>query len=992
MNPQRQSNRLPGLRAARQLAWTALAFLFVQAAAISSAFATDYTVTKTTDTNDGLCDSLDCSLREAIITANANAGADRILLGSGLLYALSIGPFDGSGALIPGAGDFDITGPLTIEGNGSTVDGGGIDRVFDVHGVIAVTINNLTIRNGTAKGFLSLGGGLNIRGGSVVLNNSTVTANSTAVESGERDDGGGIAVVGSFNPVTGTATLASLSLNNSTVSNNTASNGGGIVCVLCALTIANSTIAGNTANLGDGGGIQLTGNSSTGSVTSSTMTLNTVSGGGARGGALSVPVGTSTSTLSRTRIVSNTGTTGSGVFNIFATITATNNWWGCNFGPGAGGAGCASTPNSVAGAVTTSPFLVLKSSASPTSVLPGGSSTMTADLTFNSVDTDTTAGGTIPNGTLVTFSGTLGTFAAPSSPITNGKTADVYTASAVAGTAILNASFDGQTVSPAVLVGTPPATGTRVRNDFNHDGLSDLGVFRPSLGRFLIAGMPGTDWGAAGDLPVAGDFDGDGNPDVAVFRPANGTWYIAGGATIVWGAAGDIPVPGDYDGDGTTDIAVFRPSTGMFYIRNGASVAWGLSGDLPVVGDYDGDGRADIAVYRPATGTWYIRNIASVVYGFAADIPVPADYNGDGLIDIAVFRPSTGTWFIKDQYTQVWGASGDVPVPLDRDGDGRAELGVFRRATGIWYFKNHLTDTSETVPLGLSGDIPLNRAMPPVQTRFGDYDGDRKADLTVFRPSTGDWVSLRSLSGMTDYTLRTWGLSSDLPVGRDYDGDGKIDPAVYRPSLGRWLVLQSSTNFTAYVSQDWGLSSDTPVPADYDGDGKADFAVFRPSLGRWVILLSSTGNTSYVLYDWGLSGDIPMPADYDGDGRADLAVFRPSTGQWFILNRFASTYTIADWGVSGDVPVAADFDGDGKADLAVFRPSLGRWFIRSSIDGAYTIADWGLSGDTLVPADYDGDGKADIAVCRPSTGMWYVRGLFNRSWGLSGDIGVLKNP
>jgi hypothetical protein len=24
--------------------------------------------------------------------------------------------------------------------------------------------------------------------------------------------------------------------------------------------------------------------------------------------------------------------------------------------------------------------------------------------------------------------------------------------------------------------------------------------------------------------------------------------------------------------------------------------------------------------------------------------------------------------------------------------------------------------------------------------------------------------------------------------------------------------------------------------------------------------------------------------------------------------------------------------------------------------------------------------------------MWYVRGLFNRSWGLSGDIGVLKNP
>ena len=77
-------------------------------------------------------------------------------------------------------------------------------------GNFTVTINNLTITNGLASGFLSLGGGLNIRGATVVLNSCTVTGNSTAIENGARDDGGGIAVVGSFNAATGIATLASL--------------------------------------------------------------------------------------------------------------------------------------------------------------------------------------------------------------------------------------------------------------------------------------------------------------------------------------------------------------------------------------------------------------------------------------------------------------------------------------------------------------------------------------------------------------------------------------------------------------------------------------------------------------------------------------------------------------------------------------------------------------------------------------------------------------
>jgi hypothetical protein len=529
--------------------------------------------------------------------------------------------------------------------------------------------------------------------------------------------------------------------------------------------------------------------------------------------------------------------------------------------------------------------------------------------------------------------------------------------------------------------------------DFNGDTLADVGVFRPEIGRWFVSGGATTDFGAAGDMPVQGDYNGDGTTEIAVFRPSNGTWYVRGGATVVWGAPGDIPVPADYDANGTTDIAVFRPSTGTFYVRNGVTVAWGAAGDLPVPGDYNGDGAADFAVYRPSTGAWFIRNGVTANFGFAGDIPVPADYNGDGRVDIAVFRPSTGSWMVKDQFTQTWGAvsNGDIPVPLDRNGDGIAELGIFRRATGTWYFKNRVTDATETVVWGRSGDIPLGRQMPVVGPKFGDFDGDRRADLTVFRPSTGDWVSLRSVNGMTDYTVVTWGLSTDTPVGRDYDGDNKADPAIYRPSTGDWYIRNSASGFTTTTLYNLGLTgAPVPVPGDYDGDGRADAAVFRSSSGTWTIRFSS--NADVVNIDFGLPGDVPVPADYDGDGRDDPAVFRPSTGTWYLFNRLLGTYTTADWGLSGDVPTAADFDGDGRADLTVFRPSLGRWFIKSSIDGSYTVADWGLTGDTLVPADYDGDGKVDIAVFRPTTGSWYVRGLINRSWGVSGDVAALKNP
>ncbi|CAN5343795.1 hypothetical protein BH10ACI1_BH10ACI1_09630 [soil metagenome] len=191
----------------------------------------------------------------------------------------------------------------------------------------------------------------------------------------------------------------------------------------------------------------------------------------------------------------------------------------------------------------------------------------------------------------------------------------------------------------------------------------------------------------------------------------------------------------------------------------------------------------------------------------------------------------------------------------------------------------------------------------------------------------------------------------------DYDGDGRADVSVFRPSTNRWYEYLSGNN--AVVEQTFGLSGDVLAPADYDGDGKTDIAIFRPATGDWWYL--SSINNAQVQNHWGGSGDIPRPSDFDGDGKADFVVFRPAENNWY---RFGSTgaVSIINFGLAGDKPVTGDFDGDGKSDVAIYRPSTGTWWYRSSINNAQIATQFGISSDFPSAADFDGDGKTDFAV------------------------------
>ena len=95
------------------------------------------------------------SLRAAIIAANANGEDNTIVLGAGT-YKLTIADTNGQEGTAA-EGDLDLTSAghaITIQGRsaGATIiDGGGIDRVFQVMDGVNATISGLTIQNGDTQ-------------------------------------------------------------------------------------------------------------------------------------------------------------------------------------------------------------------------------------------------------------------------------------------------------------------------------------------------------------------------------------------------------------------------------------------------------------------------------------------------------------------------------------------------------------------------------------------------------------------------------------------------------------------------------------------------------------------------------------------------------------------------------------------------------------------------------------------------------------------------
>ena len=259
----------------------ATASAFTLLALASPASAATINVNTTNDENNG---DADCSLREAVITANDNVPpASGCTPGTGPGDTINV-PAGRYTLEIPGAseddsqtGDLDIQEPVTIAGAGARgviVDAGELDRVFHVlfvqNGDRVGPAGQLPDGERTVVSGLTMTGGSGGGGdGGGLRSESDLDLREVTID-GNRADEGGAAQLGNGN----------VRIVRSTLSDNVATNthgGGAIHNNTNNLTIDTSTVSGNRTN-GQGGAILEHGGVLT--LVSSTIVKNLAEGGG----------------------------------------------------------------------------------------------------------------------------------------------------------------------------------------------------------------------------------------------------------------------------------------------------------------------------------------------------------------------------------------------------------------------------------------------------------------------------------------------------------------------------------------------------------------------------------------------------------------------------------------------------------------------------------------------------------------------------------------
>ncbi len=992
-------------------------FAFIFLLSVITINAATFTVTKTADTNDGVCDT-DCSLREAVAQANAASDSDVINFDAAI--------FSTPQTIVLTSGEISIalSQSTTINGPGAqllTISGNNQSRIFFSNWGTVINLSNMTLTGGYA----TYGGAIAFSN-TVTLSNMVITGNTA-----EGNGGQGEIFFGSGGGVYGTS---SMTIVNCVFSNNLAngsfkSSGGAIHFNSSSNVIINSTFTNNTARGKNGAngtlnqGAAALGGALSGGASTFNSTFNgnqaiggnggvlgdgrTGDGGAALGGAIysngstrvlnSTINGNSAVSGGSGNVTGNAGPAqGGGIYDVnleIANSTVVNNTAASSSGfvggnaQGGGLYGGISqwkiinstiTGNGVSGGVGVLNNGLVQGGGVYSRPETGQSSAFRNNI----VAENTALAGADVFGTYVNATNNLIGVGEPSTGITNGVNGNLVgsTGSPLDPGLAALADNGGFTKTRSLLETSPAINAgdkTFAINPMTNQALSfdqrsrqrvvptggqiDIGAFE-----FGAVNAPAP---SAPDLQNASD-TGINNTD-NITRASSATFVVSNvmlGATIELIREGAVVASGTVTNtSGTiilTDSTPPLDATVVYIARqiipgatSASATALNVTFDntAPTVTINQASGQADPTRTQPVNFTAVF---SEPIDGFSPSNVSLAGSTANVSSALITNTFQTSTVFnvaVRNVTANFLKVIASVPASSLRDIAGNFNLA------------STSTDNSVTLD-NVAPSVTINQAAG-------------QADPTSQQPLRFAVVFSESVSGFEANDISLLGSTANVSSAQiTITGSGAaylveisniLSGGQVRASIpaGRATDSLGNTNTASTSTDNTVTLVNKQKFADFDGDGKTDIGIFRSSDGSWWYSRSS--DNEFRVFSFGTQSDIITPGDYTGDGKADIAIFRPSTGEWYIMRSDDNSFFSFPFGAAGDVPVPNDYDGDGKTDAAVFRPSSGEWFILNSNGSGTSIVQFGSAEDKPVPADFDGDGKADIAIFRPSDGSWW---------------------
>jgi CSLREA domain-containing protein len=816
--------------------------------------AATYIVTRADDRNGVCISGVDCSLREAINSANISADSDTVNFATGLTNQ----------TITLVLGQLPITSTINIDATGVnnlSISGNNASRVFSIFsGGYIVVMTNFRIINGNAVN--NDGGAISNNGGLLTLNNMIIEANTSNLSCG------GIYTYNNGNRLT---------INNSSIINNTAQENAGIYSSKSIVTLTNVTISGNKATRNAAGGIHLSEGEL--NIIGGTISYNTagIGGGGiyAFNSAVSITgavisynranrdgggIATSGGTLSMTNSVvssnsaegggggeflagvqyiknttfnnntSRSGTYGGGGIYIQGILTMVNSTVSGNTASNHGGG--IYIDGRFGGLVTIKNVTVAKNT---TSLSEGGGIYNSGSLTMaNTIVSDNTAPAnqdlsgsfTSLGNNLVRNRGSSTGYVALDLPNGSDPKLDILknngglsqTHALMIGSAAIDTGNNAQaldTDNMTPLLFDQRGTGYPRIVDWDGNGSAtvDIGSFERQVSVCETPNFTATSYGVNGvpQSVTTGDFNRDGKLDIAAATSPSTVSVLLGNGTggfstptYYAGVNNSFSITtGDFNGDSKIDLAaanrdsdnvsiLMGTGTGVFDTATNFGVGVGTGPFSVTSGDFNGDGKLDIA-----TANLYANNV-SVLIG-----------NGTGSF-------SAATTFIVDIFPRSISTA-------DFNGDGNLDIAT----------ANDIANTvSVLLGNGTGGfGTPTNFAVGnnPFSITVGDFNGDGKIDL-----ATANFVS-NNVSVLLGNGNGAFGAATNFAVGNvpqsvttgDFNGDGKLDLATANNNSNNVSVLlgNGSGGFNAKTNFIVGIGPYSITTGDFNGDGKIDLTV-----------------------------------------------------------------------------------------------------------------------------------------------------------------------